>query len=91
MTTDDIRKTITDYISEQLLVGEPEPVGADDELLIDGIIDSLGVTRLTGFISSEFAIEVPAEDVTVENFRTINLLSSYVGSRTGNGTDSDER
>jgi acyl carrier protein len=71
------------FINEDLLVGDDSNVGRDDELLMDDIIDSLGITRLVGFIENRFEITVPPEHVTIENFRNIAQIVSYISARTG--------
>ena len=78
MTDTEIREAIKAYIADEILVGESLPVGDHDELLIDGIIDSLGVTRVIGFIGREFGVPIPREEATIENFRTVTILAEYV-------------
>lgn len=68
---------------ETNLVDNGTAVSDEDELLIDGIVDSIGVTRLIGFIDSAFAVKVPARDVTIDNFRTIAVIAAYVAARQG--------
>jgi acyl carrier protein len=43
-----------------------------------GIVDSLAVLGLIGFIEPEFAIEVSPSDVTDENFATIGTMAYLV-------------
>ena len=55
-----------------------------DSLLESGIIDSLGVLDLVSFIESEFQIMVSDEDLTPENFQTIDRIMAFVeGKRNG--------
>ncbi|MBT8215224.1 MAG: acyl carrier protein, partial [Acidimicrobiia bacterium] len=65
------------FVNEEILAGHGEVTG-DDEIVLDGTLDSLGVARLIGFIEAEFAVTVPAQDVTIEHFRTINTMADYV-------------
>ena len=69
------------FVNDDLLAGESIKVGADDEIVLDGTVDSLGVARLIGFMETEFAISVPAEDVTIENFRSISTMTAYLQRR----------
>jgi acyl carrier protein len=46
---------------------------------LTGIIDSLAVLGLIGFIEPEFSIEVDPSDVTDENFATIGTIAELVG------------
>ena len=66
---------------ETNLVDDGDSVADEDELLIDGIVDSIGVTRLISFIDSEFAVKVPPRDVTIDNFRSISVIAAYVAAR----------
>jgi acyl carrier protein len=71
------------FINDDLLVGDDSGVGRDDELLLDDLIDSLGITRLIGFIEKSFAISVPPEHVTIENFRNVGQIVNYISARVG--------
>lgn len=79
------REAIRAFIAEDLMIGESVPIGDDDELLADGIIDSIGVVRLVGFIENELGVVVPPEDVIVENFRTIGALAGHIEAAKGVG------
>jgi acyl carrier protein len=52
-------------------------VGRDDDLLGQGIIDSLGVTELIAFLEERFQIDVGPEDVVPENFRTLASIIAF--------------
>ena len=73
-----MEQAIVRFVNEELLGGNGPPVTADDEIVLDGTVDSLGVTRLVDFIESEFKLSVPARDVTIDNFRTITTMADYV-------------
>ena len=68
------------YISEDLLNARIQ-VEADDDLLGEGLIDSMGVMWLVAFIEEKFGINVPLEDVTINNFRTIDLIDAYLNKK----------
>ena len=73
---------LIDFISRTFLSGTTTGrLTADDDLLTTGLIDSLGVMRLVGFIESQFAISVPPRDVTIENFLNVRLIVNYVSAR----------
>ncbi len=73
------------FVNEELLLGDPATVAAQDEIVLDGTVDSLGVARLVGFIEAELGVPVPAEEVTIDHFRTIATLASYLDDRAGPG------
>jgi len=53
----------------------------DDKLLEMGIVDSLGVLEIVTFIQTTYSITVNDEDITGENFDTINNITTYVSSK----------
>lgn len=73
----DIQNVLAQFISEELLSGRVT-VGADDDLLRDDLVDSLGMLRLVGFIEERYGMQVPPADFTIENFRTVGVLSAYL-------------
>ena len=72
-----IREALRQYVSEELLE-EEAPVEDDENLLADGMVDSLGMLRLVAFIEESCGIRVPPQDFTIENFRTIETLDAYL-------------
>ena len=70
------------YIQEQLLNNEmEEELEAQDDLLGDGILDSLGMMKLILFIETEFEIKVPPQDMVIENFMTVQHISDYLAKK----------
>lgn len=71
------------YITEELLNDSGELVLDDgDNLLGTGLLDSVAMISLVLFIETEFSIPVPPEDVTIENFLSIDTIASYLTKRT---------
>ena len=50
----------------------------DLDLLKNGILDSLGIPRLVVFLEHEFALQIPLEDITLENFSNIKSICIYL-------------
>ena len=75
-------ETLTSYIANQILNGpRGEALGPDDDLLGSEILDSLGVMQVIQFLEMEYDVRVPPEDVTIENFMTINTMVAYLEQR----------
>lgn len=66
------------YIKEELMNGAGGDLDVNENLLASGIIDSLGVLRLVSFVEERFNIEVPDEDVTLDNFQSIQAITDYL-------------
>ena len=75
-----IREALRQYVSEELLE-EEAPVEDDENLLADGMVDSLGMLRLVAFIEESYGVRVPPQDFTIENFRTIETLDTYLSRK----------
>ena len=73
---DDAFVPLKDYISQSLLDGRT--IEADENLLLSGLLDSLGVMSLVTFIEQQFQIAVPFEDVTIENFASLTTMTAYI-------------
>lgn len=77
MHTATIQEKIRLYVQDTLL-GPGRQLSADDDLLGSGMVDSMGVMRLLGFLEDEFGRQVPYEDVTIENFSTVSAIAAYL-------------
>jgi len=77
------RGTLVRFVEGELL-NRPEgsELTEEQDLLTSGIVDSLGVMSLILFIEGEFGVDVPPEDVTIENFQSIAAIDDYLGRRT---------
>lgn len=67
------------YINEQFHTDDP--IEAQDDLLGEGILDSLGMMKLILFIETEFELKVPPQDMTIENFMSIDDMAAYISQR----------
>ncbi|WP_170422298.1 acyl carrier protein [Ruegeria arenilitoris] len=74
------RQAVRSYVHGTLLGGQT--VSDDEELLLSGMVDSLGVMSLVSFIEQTYGIEIPFEDVTLENLCSITAISKYADGRT---------
>lgn len=51
---------------------------ASDELVDDGILDSLTIVSLIGTLSMEYGIDIPYEEIVPENFNSIEAMAAMV-------------
>ena len=77
MNIDDIRS----YIQTEIL-NEPDfEIAADENLLLSETLNSLSVAILVAHLQDKCDIHVPPEDVTLENFSTLQSIESYVSRK----------
>ena len=76
-----MRERLARYIATDLLNRPELVIGEDEDLLATGVLDSLSVMSLIHFIEQDLRIEVPAEDVTIENFVSLRAIDGYLERR----------
>jgi acyl carrier protein len=73
----DIMRDIQEFLVTEL-AAERESFAPDENLLAQGIIDSMGILSLVSFLESRFGIKATDEELVPENFETLQALASYV-------------
>ena len=78
-------KVLVDYINEQFNDDQSDnPIGLEDDLLSEGVLDSFGMMKLIRFIEDQFETKVQPEDMTIENFTSIETIIKYLQSQKNN-------
>ena len=75
----DTKSMIRDFIVSKLLNGRA--IADDENLLLSGLIDSLGVFELVAFLEKTFSIAVPLDEVVLENFTSVATIEAYVAAK----------
>lgn len=68
---------IRSFVLEKFPLARTRKVKDSDELLESGIVDSLGILDLVAFLESEFSLHINDDDLTPENFRSIESIVSF--------------
>ncbi len=72
------------YITENFLYARPDRVVAEDEHLMErGIVDSMGMMELIGFLEDRFGVQPADEEITEQNFATLRRIAAYVARKRG--------
>lgn len=69
---------ITDTIRSFLRQNLEYEVADDEDIFESGYVNSLFAVELVTFIESEFSLTVPNEDLTIDNFRSVDSMASCV-------------
>ncbi len=77
----ELEEQILAFIQRELL-GPPDTVSRDDDLLSGELLDSVAVLRLAAFVQEEFRFSLGPSDFVVENFQNVAVLAEYVRSAT---------
>ena len=76
-----MEEKIIQFIETEILIEQGVKIESQDDLLEDGLIDSLGVMRLITYLESEFGVKVPPQDMVIENFITVEAMVNYIDSK----------
>jgi acyl carrier protein len=84
MTEQHVLATVRAYIAENFLYARAEKSLPDDaSLLASGVLDSLGVMELVGFVEQTFGLTVAPEHITEEHFGSLAGIARYVTAHPG--------
>jgi len=72
---------IRDFILNQFPLARKRGIGDGDPLLGHGILDSLGILEVVGFVEREFGITVADEELLPESFESIASIARFVDGK----------
>lgn len=81
LAMDDTVELISVFVKQRFPLATSKGLTPDLSLLESGIVDSLGVLDLVGFVEEQFGIEVQDDDLVPENFDSIDALTRFVKER----------
>ena len=73
----DFTQTIRDFLAG--LEPRAATVGEDESLLESGILDSMRMLDLLGFLEKTFEIEVEDDELMPDNFDSISAMVRFLG------------
>lgn len=71
------QKIIVDKIHEVAFA----KVSINDELFKSGILSSIIVVDLATSLEEEFNIQIPFNEITIENFSTVELIDNFIKTK----------
>lgn len=77
-----LEQELSNFVAKELLTNQSvDDLSPHDELLDSGLVDSMGIMRLIGFIDQRFEYAVPPGDVTIDNFNTLTAICEYLEAK----------
>lgn len=74
-----VEAKIREFIIDEFVEEDDIEITADMQLIEEGIVDSLGIFVLVGFLEHEFGVTVGEDDMNVDNFATLRAIAGLVG------------
>lgn len=81
MNLESITVKIRAFILDRFPLARKKGIANDSLLLQSGIVDSLGILELVGFMEREFGVRIEDEELLPENFSTIDALAAFLISK----------
>lgn len=70
---------IREFLVNELLYDKGlSELSADDSLLEDGLLDSIGILRTVAFCEEQFGVSIPDAEVLPENLESIRSIAALV-------------
>jgi acyl carrier protein len=76
----EIERFLVSQVSGEVEVGA---LPHDQDLLAADLIDSLAITELVTFLEASYGIRVADEDLTPENFKSVDSITAFVTRKGG--------
>ena len=79
MKTEPSRKIVREFVVSSLVKKREHLEISDQEnIIISGLLDSLGIIKTITFLEEKYHFVIKDEDVLPENFESIEAISSFV-------------
>lgn len=75
-----LRHQVEAFLSEELGI-HADDIELDTALVSSGLIDSMSLVQLATHIERTLDIEIPDQDITVENLDSLAKILAYIESR----------
>ncbi|MEE4252547.1 MAG: acyl carrier protein [Desulfuromusa sp.] len=78
-------KELEIFIIEEIRFSDhkEESIDPAENLILNGTIDSLGILKITGFLENKFKIKITDDDITQENFTSLNCMKRFIENKIG--------
>ena len=81
MVKNEIIGKLRDFLSTNIDSLDFEIIDTDTDLIEAGVMDSLLMVMLVSFYEDELGIEVDPEELTEDNFRSLERMSEFASRR----------
>ncbi len=76
-----VEQELKEFIFREIMPGEEmTQLDEEDNLIDSGILDSLGMVKMITHLEEEYGIDVEADEMTPENFRSIASIAALISS-----------
>ncbi len=74
---------IKNFFVEKKFIKTVDDLNDEDSLLEKGVVDSVGMLDLVGFIENEYSIKIDEDELMPENFDSLKAIQDFITGKTG--------
>jgi acyl carrier protein len=74
-----IRDELLAFVNTHVNLDPSVEIVGDTDLLLTGLVDSVGVIEIVGWLQDEAGIDIDPMDVVLDNFQTVDAMTAFVG------------
>jgi acyl carrier protein len=79
---DSVTAVIRTYLAQNILFsGDTYPYPDEASFLDEGIVDSMNVLEIVGFVEKHFGIKVNDQEIVPDNFDSVSKLAAFVAKK----------
>lgn len=79
-TADTFTGRLCDFIAAEVSSG-PDPILPGTDLVMTGLVDSLGVVLIVDWIERQLGVRIDPGDVVIEHFESVSAMVHYLRAR----------
>ena len=76
-----VEESVRQLMIERAWLEQQDSVSDTDSLVDHGVIDSLTMMELIGFLERTYGIQVTDDELIPENFETLSAIAGFVGQK----------
>lgn len=77
---DQLKSALLTLIDDEISLDPSVPVAGDTDLLLTGLVDSLGVVQIVEWLEDRTGVDIDPGDVILEHFQTVDLMVAFVAT-----------
>jgi acyl carrier protein len=82
MNEQDVLEQAKEFVVENFMyMRKNKSIGEDESLLRTGVISSLGMMEVVGWVEDTFGLSVAPEEITEQNFDTLRGIAKFVSGK----------
>ncbi len=73
-----LRDDLLQLLNNEISLDPGQHIDGGTDLLLTGLVDSLGVIDVVAWIEDRVGVEIDPVDIVLENFQTVDLMLDFV-------------